>query len=491
MASKWIRYPLGALLAMAAVFALLVAWPQQSAPVPDSPAAFVMRNVRVVDVASGTAGAPSSVAIAQGKIVAVGDLPDAMAGAPVIDARGGYLVPGFWDMHVHSFQSSPRGEYPLFVANGVTSVRDMMDCPGETDTLIACLDDKRRWTRAVERGDMAAPRIARVASYYFNDPQMEPAEARRRVDQIAERGYDAVKVYDRLGRPAYLSAAQQARRRGLDLVGHLPDAVSLQTAIGAGQRSFEHAHMLPGHCATDREPGRGGADATRQLRRTIASLDADRCAKGFAALSQAGAWLVPTHVTREEDVRAHRPTDADRAERRYLDPLSRWALNDDRAATRNRYPGAVGRDALNAYLEHGRRLTGAAHAAGVGVLVGTDTVLGGPRYHDELAHLQAGGMSPADVLRAATLEAARYAGLAARRGTIAAGMDADLVLLRDNPLEDIAASRSIEAVVLAGRVFDREALDDLENFAAEQAHSPHNWAKLLWGFARSSVGSEL
>jgi hypothetical protein len=219
--------------------------------------------------------------------------------------------------------------------------------------------------------------------------------------------------------------------------------------------------------------------------------DPAACASAFDRMRAAGAWLVPTHVTREEDARASDPTFIDDPRVSYLDPMSRWALRDDLGGTANAYPGKRGERALKDYFRHSLKLTGAAHRAGVQVLVGTDTALGGFRYHDEMAHLADAGMSPAAVLRAATLDAARYAGLDRDSGSVVIGKRADVVLLDANPLEDISNTRRIRAVFMNGRLYDRNRLAALLGFARGQAAAPHNWAKLLWGFARSSVASHL
>lgn len=137
------------------------------------------------------------------------------------------------------------------------------------------------------------------------------------------------------------------------------------------------------------------------------------------------------------------------------------------------------------------KLTGQAYRAGVPVLVGTDTANGGFRYHDEMALLVRAGLSPAEVLKAATIDAARYARVDRRFGTIAVGKRADVVLLHANPLTNIANTRRIGAVLIDGRLYDRDRLDAQLTFVREQANSVSNWLKLLWGFAASSVSGEL
>lgn len=481
----------GTVLLLAVV---LVAWPRSTAPLPDTRQSYVIEGVRVVDVVAGIVGPPTSVAVRNGLIEAI-DPRAPTPGLIRIDGRGRFLVPGFWDMHGHSFQHSPQVDFPLWVANGVTSTRDMMDCPGAKDSLIACAADKRRWNAEVEAGRLAAPRIVEVASYYLEDPALTPAAAAARVRAYDARGIDAIKVYNRLPRAAYFRAAAEARSRGMRLVGHLPKAVALDEAVAAGQSSLEHAHAFARHCfrraAGWREGRLDGLPPTDFAEVIVAEHDPSVCRAAFDAVRRARAWYVPTHVTREEDARAGEPDFVDAPRLAYLDPLSRWAYRDDLAGTRAAYPGRRGEQALRTYFEHGLRLTGAAHLAGVRVLVGTDTAVGGFRYHDEMVHLARAGLAPAEVLRAATIDAARYAGLEASSGSVEVGKRADLVLLDADPLADIANARRIRAVFLKGRLYDRRRLDELLAFARGQAAAPHNWAKLLWGFARSSVTSDL
>lgn len=194
-----------------------------------------------------------------------------------------------------------------------------------------------------------------------------------------------------------------------------------------------------------------------------------------------GVWFVPTHVTREEDARAGDPSFANDPRLDYTDPLSRWAFGDDLGGTLAAYPGPDGERVLKDYFGHGLKLTGAANRAGVRVLAGTDTIIGGFKIHDELEHLVRAGLTPAEALRAATLDAAEAAGRQQEAGAIEPGKRADLVLLRANPLENIANTRSIEAVLFGGRHYDRTLLDSLLAFTRRQARTPANWAKAFMG----------
>ncbi|WP_439448013.1 amidohydrolase family protein [Stenotrophomonas sp. ATs4] len=481
-------------LVPAVLFTAALLWPLSAPPLPEPGNSRVIVNARVVDVARGQVSEPTTVTVRNGTITAMGETPRD-TNLPVLDAGGRWLLPGFWDMHTHALQLSPQLQFPLMLANGITGTRDMMDCPQATDPLIACVADKRRWTAQAVAGQQVAPRFVQIASFYFEDPALAPDTAAQRARVYSARGVDTLKVYNRLRADTYQRLAIEARQLRRPLVGHLPRAVPLEDALQAGQRSFEHAHLFVRHCFDNAAAWRGGMldgeDPTALAERMVGGYQPSVCNHAFGLMQASGAAFVPTHVTREEDARARDPAFVDDARLVYLDPLSRWAWRDDLTATADRYPGQRGEDALKVYFDHGLALTGAAHRAGVTVLVGTDTALGGFRYHDELQWLRQAGLNQADVLRAATLQAARHLQLQASHGSVEVGKAADLVLLDGNPLHDTANTRRVHAVLLAGHLYDRPRLDALLAYARAQARSPAVMARLLWGFITSPVSAEL
>jgi hypothetical protein len=394
---------------------------------------------------------------------------------------------------------SPLLDLPLYVRFGVANVRDMLGCPREGDPFIACPEDKRRWSAEAEAGERVGPRIVATTSFLANGPGTlarvagapaffatgTPAEARAFVRHFAGR-VDAIKVYDRLPRAAYFALVDEARRAGVDVVGHRPHAVSALEAA-AHQKSIEHARFLlhesfPGSAALR---ARGGTPAWREDRRRMVEEHDPAAARAiFETMARAGTWYVPTHLTRWVDAYADDPVVREDSLLRYLHPLMRWQWLEDVDATVSADPTPEGRAAHRAFFRKGLELTGAAHRAGVPLLLGTDYIVAGADVHRELALLVEAGLPPAAALHAATVAPAAYAGLAGRHGAVAAGHAADLLLLDANPLDDVRHTRRIAAVLFAGNLYDRAALARIDAHVRAQARSWTVACKILWRFVR-------
>lgn len=500
---SWSAAPLFALVLL---FAMSVLWPLPAAVPVHTAHPFAFVGVTVIDVEQGTAVPGRTVLIDQGRIAAVSpmeaaDLPD---GTVIIDARGMFLMPALWDMHAHVLAISPLLELPLYIAYGVTNVRDMQGCPKAGDPFIACVDDKRRWSQEAQQGRRVGPRIVASTSFMANGPAMldrlsgvpaffgtsTPDEARAFVRYFAAQGVEAIKVYDRIPRDAYFALVAEARALGLEVVGHRPLAVSAVEVAEAGQKSIEHARFLlhetyPGSAALRRAAE--AADWREERRVMVDEHDPLMAQELFTALVEHGTWYVPTHLTRWVDAYA-----GDRAVRedsllRYLHPLMKWQWLEDVDATLARNPSAEARQAYRDFYYKGLELTGAAHRAGVRILAGTDYIVPGADLHRELVNLVRAGLSPAEALQTATLNPALYFGLQEEYGSVRPGQVADLLLLEADPLLDIQNTQRIAAVVFDGNLYDRAALDDLRTHVRKRARSWSVACKILWRFLRSPV----
>ena len=473
----------------------LLTGPSAFAAADDAPdrtpsrADLVIDRVHVVDVESGRVVRDRAVVVRDGRIERIVPEGTAVEAVRIVDAEGGYLIPGLQDMHAH-LRADGLPEWittdwmmPLLLAHGVTGVRDMKsgcDGPEEVDP---CFAQMREWRDAVEAGELAGPRILAFSSPFVNPPwdyEVTEEQARAMTRKLAEDGFDLVKIYTRLSPEALAWFGDEAQKAGIAIGGHVPLRVTSIEASNAGFRSIEHARAFLFDCY----PGSAAFRATatshepplEAMRAMVEEHDPELCRQVFETLAENGTAYVPTHVTRRMDAFADDPDFRDDPRQRYLPPAlwGSWQADADRMVALD--PSPEGRRAMRDFYEKGLELTGAAHRAGVTVLVGTD---GGDTYafpgsgvHDELGELVKAGLTPAEALRAATSEAARFLGRSEDHGTVEAGKVADLVLLAENPLESIENARSIRAVVFGGELLDRARLDEMLAGVEEAAKRP-------------------
>ncbi len=435
-------------------------------------------DVSVIDVRSGAVRRNQTVLIKGDRILAVGktgtiSLP---AEAEVINGNGKFLIPGLWDMHVHT--AFPEF-LTLYVANGVTGVRDTHRSPRGFEQLLA-------WRNEITMGSRLGPQLT-ISGPLVDGPhsRIESAtvvtnavEARNAVDALHAQGADFAKVYDLLSRDSYFALADQAKERGLPFAGHLPLSVSAGEASDAGQRSIEHLTGLFLACSSREEPLR------KQMLKTIAkanfaprvqwrqvytptqeilnSYDGKKAEELFERFRRNQTWQVPTLTVLRALSFADAPELASDHRLRYLPPDMRKGWKENTEAYKKRTRDLARRKAM---FRRELELVGAMHRAGVGILAGTDLpnswVFPGFSLHEELELLVQAGLSPLEALQAATLNPARYLEQEDEYGTVETGKRADLVLLEANPLEDIRNTRRIAAVVVAGKLLQKNHLETL------------------------------
>ncbi|MDX1393151.1 MAG: amidohydrolase family protein [Gemmatimonadota bacterium] len=425
-------------------------------------------DVSIVDVETGEILPGSTVVIEGGRIVSVAEGADVPAAATTIDGSGRFLMPGLWDMHAHMRADvAPTVLMPQFIASGVTGVREMAsDCAGGG----VCLADMLEWRERIDAGELPGPRIIQLSSAPINPPFGGGAGEngmRTLVRRAHDRGADLIKVYYRLDPEALGWIVDEAEALGMYAGGHIPIRMTAAEVSEAGLRTLEHARDFLFDCF----PGSADFRATTTsqnppmdvMRSMVDDHQPEVCDATFATFVRNGTWYVPTHVTRRMDAYANDPDFRDDPRRIYIpaDAWDSWQADADGMVALD--PSPEGRRIVRGFYEKGLELTGRAHDAGVNILLGTDAgdtyVFPGSGAHDELGELVKAGLTPAEALATGTINAARFAGLEDEHGTVAVGKRADLVLLEANPLEDIANTRGIAAVVLGGRVYDRVELD--------------------------------
>lgn len=422
----------------------------------------VLRGVTVIDVENGTRAANQSVVIVDNRIRTIGGsaVVRAPVGARLIDARGKYLIPGLWDMHVHPFWEADRF-YPLFVANGITGVRDA-GSPVPLSTL-------NRWKQEIAAGTRIGPRLV-VAGPSINEcPDMSggahtvcvssPGEARLMVDALRQAGADFIKPYS-VSRELYLALLAEAKRVGLPLGGHSYNISGLE-ASDSGAVILDHHTWFDPNVCDDLNLGQ-------------AAFNRDKCADAANRLRRNGTWVTITIISS-----AHLfPHAWNERLRRYL-PNAR--LNGEYGASKQTvaawdsatpslpaHPSSFAewQAAYDRGQFAGRWDLTYAKIAGMPILAATDgaplfPVAGGFELHETLVAFVLGGMPTLEALQTATINPARALRATDSLGTVTEGNLADLVLLDADPLVDITNTSKISAVVADGRYFDRTALDAL------------------------------
>ncbi len=385
------------------------------------------------------------------------------------------MIPGLWDTHVHT-RYEGIDHLRLFLANGVTTVRDMAS-PWEHFERI------KLWRLEIEAGRRVGPKILASGplldgpgSFWSHAAIVEdPESGRALVRRLKEERADFVKVYNRLSRESFLSIAEEARTQALSFVGHVPHSVSAAEASDAGQATIEHLNAILMASSTEERRLRQRVE-TDGRRPTIGELlpsySETKANTLFTLLARNHTRVVPTLSLRWTQLAiARRDEDVLGAERLRYVPRSyveQWA-----SAPRG------DPSELQELFERNLAIVRGLHTAGVEVLAGTDVVksyfVPGFSLHDELALLVSAGLSEQEAIEAATRKPARFFGWA-DRGTLENGMRADAVLLDANPLEDIRNTSRIAAVMVRGRLFEREAvagmLEEAERTASRWTEPP-------------------
>lgn len=354
-------------------------------------------------------------------------------GATVVDVKGKWLVPGLADMHVHTWSER---DFPLYLLNGVTTVRDMFGSPQHLT-----------WRKAIAAGTLDAPTLLAAGPIVDGDPPVWPGStiattadaARNAVRDQKQAGYDFIKVYSRLSVEAYDAVVAEAKAQGIAFAGHVPNAVGLDKVLASGQRSIEH---LDGYIPLTGTPRTDAAtiDATVKSRvwncPTLLVMDRMGHLDNLAQLDGVAGLQYVAAAVREQ-----------------WNPKNDFRL---RSWTPERFANT------RANNERARKLVADLSRAGARLVLGTDTgnpyVVPGFAVHDELALLVKAGLTPWQALRMATAAPAELVEQPGSFGVIAPNARADLIIVASDPLRDLGALAQPSIVVVRGKLRKHEEL---------------------------------
>ncbi len=444
----------------------------------------LITNINVIDVATGEVLPNRTVAIDGDSISAI--YTKAIKSGKqtvVVDGTGKFLIPGLWDMHAH-YHWFARDNDLLWIPNGVLGVRDPWGDPG--------LAKKIRMEH--QQGTLDGVDLFSSGSLIDGSPSMfnsaevsTPEEARAIVICQKEQGVDFVKPYSGLTKEVYLALADEARKQGVMVAGHVPFAVTLEEAVEAGQRIDDHLFGLETIFFTNEQ-----VDTMRQMNADkdydalesywIEKRSIETARQKLREIKDKEIWFCPTFVTRKGVRRIFKEEMEADPRNAYVSIVEKYDVGEPRDTwAENRFYANWAPDSIQFKREaefgieeeEGIQLL---IESGAKILAGTDYdipfVYAGSSLHEELQEFVRLGMTPLHALQTATIIPAQFM-KNDHVGEVKAGKRASLVLLNANPLEDITHTQSIHAVVLRGKMFDREQLDQKLEQALQLANANH------------------
>jgi hypothetical protein len=451
---------------------------------PRSGEVVAFTNVNLVPMTSDRVIPNQSVLVNGSKIMIVGDSEAIQipGDALVIDGKGAYLMPGLADMHMHTRESwENRDVWPvhplyLYLANGVTTIRDFAP---QGSSLTYALG----WREEIHKGTRIGPTIYASGKLIYASPLGDPEGI---VRQNYDRGFDFLKLYSYLSKEDFHQVLATAETLGMYTAGHIPYAVGLDGVLAEGMDEIAHVEeLLPEFLEFDRDKQLTPEEWLPYIIRSVSdqldlssnTLQADFERERKETLARIIDQLRSTHtpvcttlvIDDVIQLKLFQPKDfLERPENIYFEKGYLESLQRGEEKHQVQFNGvenlAIFKYGVDRWILRG------LHDAGVLLLLGTDSGTGGmgivPGFsiHDELRILVENGFSPYEALLTGTVNAA----IAVERmtgegdfGTIEVGKRADLVLVRDNPLEDIATLKVPLGVMAAGRLYSDETLSEL------------------------------
>lgn len=470
-------------------------WPTSKLQTPVVFERTIIKNVNIVDVVTGEVAVDQYVLIEQSRIIKIDSTHiTASDEALIIDGTDKYLIPGLWDMHTHSNQQSEWLHHPLYIANGVTGVRDMSGQLNEKDSYWVGSKERLQWNKDLENKTRVTPRYVLQSSYQMDGEKAIPEDAPNffklqnpsQVDSLLQfyknEKVDFIKVYQQLPKDTYKSLALKASQYGLHLAGHKPMFLSLEEAVNSGQRSFEHGRIFMYECFTEadslKSPNHWKAYFSKSKAKIVHQFDSVQAKALMRLMQQEKAHWTPTLQTLKFEANAHKNEFTDNENLKYVTNVRKqlwWKYDTDHNKEKNLEREGI--SVSEQFFEASKKQVALAHRIGVPIMAGTDVtdsyVFAGFSLHDELYELTTSGLSNLEALKSATIIPVKYSNAEEDYGSIEIGKKADLVLLNKNPLQDIKNTKSIKGVLLNGVYYDEEKLTELKEFTEKAAGSFH------------------
>jgi imidazolonepropionase-like amidohydrolase len=457
------------MIRLTGLFVLLSLLSSSSFPwsAPQTPPRVVIKGGTLIDIHTGRQINDSLIVIEGDLIKQVGREAEIIStpDAQVIDVNNKWILPGLMDMHAH-VSGLGRSLLWLYVANGVTTIRD----PGGNLSLLKVARQE------IDSGTRLGPRLFFAGSVLDGNPPLWPAlsiivdtpeQAESAVNSLVDQGVDFIKVYNSITEPVLAAIIRTAHGRGVPVIGHVPRAITMTRAVEMGLDGLEHIRITGKELLPTEEANKIDYLPFAQREALLwqrFDLGSDKLRRLVVLLAQKKVFLDPTLTIDEVDSLSLFEQEASDPNNRFL---PRQMVD---AAARSipevfKLPPEL-KNVAPAGFKKRMRFIEMCGRAGVQIIAGTDgaglgKLLPGFGLQHELELLSQAGLSPLQVIQAATINAARALRKDKELGSIESGKLADILILNSSPLTDIHNTSHIHGVITRGRLLDRKALDEI------------------------------
>lgn len=433
----------------------------------------LLLNGNVIDVGTGVINR-HAILIEGDKIKAVGDYQQLAAQTSKttrrIDCRGKYIIPGLWDMHVHlegaDLVEDNAALLPIFLAYGITTIRD---CASDLGVQVL------QWRNDINTRRRLGPTIFTAGlklegknSTWKGDLEIEnEEELNKMLDLLGQYQVDFVKITENtLGGDLFLKSVKAAHDRGYRVSGHVPLDLTIAELVDAGFTSVEHASYLLRLGSDDNKIKNdlaSGKITRSEADASYSKFDQEVATQKYTALGQKGLFVCPTLIGGKQLAYL---AENDHSKDEFMAYLTnRFVANYQWRIQRMSNESAEQRKQRQDRYLFLRAQIPIMYRSGLRIIAGSDAaalntyVYPAEALLQELEIFQESGLKPIEILQTATMNGALYFGIEKNTGSIAPGKNADLVILDDNPLVDVRALRSVNAVIKFGNHYNRTTLD--------------------------------
>lgn len=416
----------------------------------------LIQNVNVIDVNSGAIQNNQDVYIDSGKINLIVDTSaDNPPALETIDGTNKYLMPGLAEMHAHipSTEINDQRLHDvlfLYLSNGITTIRGMLGAPMHLE-----LRDK------VESGEILGPRIFTSSPSLNGGSVPTVAEAESKVRSYQKDGYDFLKIHPGIKLEVFDKIVETAKEVGIEFAGHVPVDVGIRHALRSGYASIDHVDgflegLVPESANVNpSENGFFGYNFTPLA-------DTSKVDELVALSKRNEVWIVPTQSL---FTRWFAPISAEdllsQPEMKYMpsSTLENWKkVKNDYMSSEN-----FNESQWNDFDAIRKQLIFELHENGQGLLLGSDAPqlfnVPGFSIHHEIKGMKDAGLGNIDIIRTGTINPALFFGMENTFGQVREGLEADLLLLEENPLEDLSELRKLEGVMVRGNWLGKKDID--------------------------------